>query len=117
MAKVKAKAKSKSKLKIRKDDDVIVISGRDKGKRGKVLRVLPAKKRVLVEGVAMARRHVKPSQTEPQGGIVEREATIHLSNVALVDPASELPTRAGYKVLEDGRKVRFARRSGEVIDV
>jgi large subunit ribosomal protein L24 len=113
----KVKAKSKTKLKVKKNDDVIVISGRDKGKRGKVLRVLPAKKRVLVEGVAVAKRHVRPTQGDPQGGIVEREATIHLSNVALVDPQSDKPTRVGYMVLEDGRKVRFARGSGEVIDV
>jgi large subunit ribosomal protein L24 len=105
------------KRKIRKDDEVIVLTGRDKGKRGSVLRVVTKTNRVLVEGVNVAKRHVKPTQTDPQGGIVEREAPIHISNVALIDPESDRPTRVGYKTLEDGRKVRFAARSGEVIDV
>ena len=105
------------KRKIRKDDEVIVLTGRDKGKRGAVLRIITKTDRVLVEGVNVTKRHVKPSQTDPQGGIVEREAPIHISNVALVDPASDRPTRVGYKNLEDGRKVRVAARSGEVIDV
>ena len=105
------------KRKIRKDDEVIVLTGRDKGKRGSVLRVVTRTDRVLVEGVNVTKRHVKPTQGDPQGGIVEREAPIHISNVALVDPESERPTRVRYKNLEDGRKVRVAARSGEVIDV
>ncbi len=105
------------KRKIRKDDEVIVLTGRDKGKRGAVLRVVTKTDRVLVEGVNVTKRHVKPTQAEPQGGIVEREAPIHISNVALIDPESDRPTRVRYKNLEDGRKVRVAARSGEVIDV
>ena len=105
------------KRKIRKDDEVIVLTGRDKGKRGAVLRVVTKTDRVLVEGVNVTKRHVKPTQGDPQGGIVEREAPIHISNVALIDPASDRPTRVRYKTLEDGRKVRASTRSGEVIDV
>ena len=105
------------KRKIRKDDEVIVLTGRDKGKRGAVLRIITKTDRVLVQGVNVAKRHVKPTQTEPQGGIVEREAPIHISNVALIDPESDRPTRVRYKNLVDGRKVRVAARSGEVIDV
>ena len=104
------------KRKIRKDDQVIVLTGRDKGKRGAILRVITKTERVLVEGVNMTKRHVKPTQADPQGGIVEREAPIHISNVALIDPESDRPTRARYQTLGDGRKVRVAARSGEVID-
>jgi len=103
------------KLKIKKGDGVVVISGRDKGKTGEVLRVLPAEERVVVQGVNVARRHTRPRMGEP-GGIVEKELAIHISNIAHVDPQSSRPTRIGYKYLDDGRKVRFARRSGEVID-
>ncbi len=105
------------KLKIKKDDEIIVISGRDKGRRGQVKKVLPKENRVVVDGVNVVKRHVTPSQTEPQGGIQEREAPIHISNVALIDPSENTHTRVGYRMLEDGRKVRFARRSGEVMDV
>ncbi len=105
------------KRKIRKDDEVVVLTGRDKGKRGSVLRVITKTDRVIVEGVNVVKRHVKPTQLDPQGGIVEKEAAIHISNVALIDPESNRATRVGYKVLEDGRKVRVAARSGEVIDV
>ena len=105
------------KRKIRKDDEVIVLTGRDKGKRGAVLRIITKTDRVLVEGVNVTKRHVKPTQGDPQGGIVEREAPIHISNVALIDPESDRPTRVRYKNLEDGRKVRVSARSGEVIDV
>ncbi|HJU18877.1 MAG TPA: 50S ribosomal protein L24 [Stellaceae bacterium] len=104
-----------AKLKIKKGDTVVVISGRDKGKEGEVLRVFPAETRAVVQGVNIARRHTKPRMGEP-GGIVEKELPIHLSNLAHVDPQSGKPTRVGYKFLDDGRKVRFARRSGEVID-
>ena len=105
------------KRKIRKDDEVIVLTGRDKGKRGAVLRIITKTDRVLVEGVNVTKRHIKPTQGDPQGGIVEREAPIHISNVALIDPESDRPTRVRYKNLQDGRKVRVAARSGEVIDV
>jgi large subunit ribosomal protein L24 len=103
------------KLKIKKGDNVVVISGRDKGRTGEVLRVLAAESRLIVQGVHLAKRHTRPRMGEP-GGIVEKELTIHISNVAHVDPQTRKPTRVGYKILEDRRKVRFARRSGEVID-
>ena len=104
-----------AKLKIKKGDNVVVISGRDKGKSGEVLRVYPAEARAIVQGVHIARRHSKPRMGDP-GGIVEKELTIHVSNLAHVDPQSGKPTRVGYKFLDDGRKVRFARRSGEMLD-
>jgi large subunit ribosomal protein L24 len=103
------------KLKIKKGDNVVVITGRDKGKRGEVLRVFPEDNRVIVQGVHVARRHTRQRLGEP-GGIVDKELTIHVSNVAHVDPQSRKPTRVGYRVLDGGRKVRVARRSGEVID-
>jgi len=103
------------KLKIKKDDNVVVISGRDKGKQGKVLRVFPAEERAVVQGIHIARRHSKPSMGDP-GGIVEKELKIHISNLAHIDPQTNKPTRVGYKFLDGGRKVRVARRSGEVID-
>ena len=104
-----------SKLKIRKGDRVKIIAGRSKGKIGDVLRVLPSEDRVVVAGVNVVKRHTKPGRTE-QGGIIEREAAIHVSNVALLDPKSDKPTKVGFKFLEDGRKVRIARASGETID-
>ena len=103
-----------NKLKIKKGDNVVVISGRDKGRSGEVLRVFPADRRVIVQGVHMARRHTKARMGDP-GGIVDKEATIHVSNIAHVDPESGKPTRIGYKIV-GGKKVRFARKSGEVID-
>jgi large subunit ribosomal protein L24 len=103
------------KMKIKKGDNVVVITGRDKGKAGEVLRVLPAERRLIVQGVHVARRHTKPRMGDP-GGIVDKELTIDVSNVAHIDPQSGKPTRVGYKTLDDGRKVRFARRSGEVLD-
>jgi large subunit ribosomal protein L24 len=103
-------------MKVRKGDDVIVLAGRDKGKKGSVLRVLQDEGRVVVQGVNVVKRHTRPSAAQP-GGIIEREAPIHISNVAHVDPADGKPTRVGFKLLDDGnRKVRFAKRSGEVID-
>ena len=105
-----------AKFKIRKGDSVVVRTGRDKGKRGDVLKVFPAESRVIVQGVNMVKRHTKPSQAGP-GGIVEKEAPIHMSNVAHVDPKDDKATRIGFRVLEDGRKVRFAKRSGEVVDL
>ena len=106
-----------AKRKIKKDDEVIVLTGRDKGKRGTVKQVNVKDNRLVVDGINMVKRHVRPSQTEPQGGIQEREAAIHISNVALIDPVENSHTRVGYRGLDDGRKVRFAKRSGEVIDV
>jgi large subunit ribosomal protein L24 len=104
-----------NKLKIRKGDRVKVIAGRSRGKIGDVLRVLAAEQRVVVSGVNVIKRHTKPGRTE-QGGIIEREAAIHVSNVALLDPTTDKPAKIGFKFLEDGRKVRFARGSGETID-
>jgi large subunit ribosomal protein L24 len=103
-----------NKLKIKKGDNVIVISGRDKGRSGEVLKVFPEDRRLIVQGVHMARRHTKPRMGDP-GGIVDKELTIHVSNVAHVDPQSGKATRIGYQVIGD-KKVRVARRSGEVID-
>jgi large subunit ribosomal protein L24 len=104
-----------NKLKIKKGDNVVVISGRDRGKQGEVLRVFPAESRLVVQGVHVAQRHTKQSMGNP-GGIVQKELTIHISNVAHIDPSSGKPTRVGYKTLETGRKVRVARRSGEMLD-
>ena len=104
-----------NKLKIRKGDRVKVIAGRSKGKVGDVLRVLAAEQRVVVSGVNVIKRHTKPSRADT-GGIIELEAAIHVSNVALMDPKEDKPTKIGFKFLEDGRKVRFARASGETID-
>ena len=106
----------KTKLKIKKGDNVVVIAGKDKGKSGEVLRVMPSEMRVLVQGVNMVKRHTKPAMGNP-GGIVEKEAALHVSNVAHLDPKDRKPTRVGFKTLDDGRKVRFAKRSGENIDV
>ncbi|HTW28605.1 MAG TPA: 50S ribosomal protein L24 [Acetobacteraceae bacterium] len=101
---------------IRKGDQVVVISGADKGRRGEVLRVFPQADRAVVQGVNMAKRHTKPRGLGQPGGIVEREATIHLSNLKLIDPKSDRPTKVGFRVLEDGRKVRVARATGQVIE-
>ena len=103
--------------KIKKGDYVVVIAGKDKGKKGNVLRVIPKEDRVVVEGVAVVKRHVRPSQVDPEGGIRTFEAPIHISNVAHLDPKDNVPTRVGFKTLKDGTKVRVARKSGEVIDV
>ena len=101
--------------KIKKGDKVVVLAGRDKGKAGEVIKVMPTEERALVRGVNMVQRHQKP-QGVNEGGIVSKEAPIHLSNLAVADKDGK-PTRVGFKTLEDGRKVRFAKRSGEVIDV
>ena len=103
-------------VKIRKGDRVIVTTGRDKGKKGEVLKVFPSESRALVSGVNVVKRHQRQTQTQ-QGGIVQKESTIHLSNLAHVDPKSGDASRVGFKFLKDGRKVRFAKKSGEVIDV
>ena len=102
--------------KIKKGDRVQVLAGRDKGKRGEVLRVAPTESRAFVQGVNMVKRHEKPQGMNQPGGIQEKEAPIHLSNLALIDPKSDKPTRVGFKTLEDGKKVRVAKASGEVID-
>ncbi|MDP9127556.1 MAG: 50S ribosomal protein L24 [Pseudomonadota bacterium] len=102
-------------MKIKKKDRVIVIAGKDKGKIGEVTSVMPKENRVTVAGINMIARHTRPSQTNPQGGIIRREASIHASNVAHIDPKDNKPTRVGSKIVKD-RKVRVARRSGEVID-
>ena len=101
---------------VRKGDTVIVVAGKERGKKGKVLRVLPEKGRVVVERINMIKKHQRPTQKIRQGGIIEREGAIHLSNVMLVDPGSNKPTRVGMKALSDGKKVRVARRSGEMLD-
>jgi len=104
-----------AKFKIKKGDKVVVITGSDRGKTGEVLRVLRSEMRVLVQGVNMMKRHTRQSPGEP-GGIIEKEAPVHISNVAHVDPRDDKPTRVGWKIVDAGRKVRFARRSGEVIE-
>ena len=103
------------KLRVKRGDQVMVRAGKDKGKSGEILRVLKLKDRVVVQGVNMVKKHQRPSQTSP-GGINEIEASIHISNVGLVDPKTQLPTRIGYRFTEDGTKVRYAKRSGDLVD-
>jgi large subunit ribosomal protein L24 len=103
-----------SAAKIKKGDRVIVLSGRDKGKQGEVIRVVPKENRAFVRGVNMVRKHQRQTQTE-QGGIISKEGPINLSSIAVEDPKDGKPTRVGFKTLGDGTKVRVARRSGEVI--
>jgi large subunit ribosomal protein L24 len=102
------------KLKIKKGDKVKVIAGKSKGKVGDVVKVLPAENRVIVSGVNLAKRHTKPSQTS-EGGIIQKELPIHVSNVSHIDPKTGEITKVGYKTLGDGKKVRFAKKSGEII--
>ncbi len=104
------------KFKIKRGDRVVVLAGRDKGKKGEVMRVLRQDRRVVVSGVNMIKRHTRPSTGDP-GGIIQREAPLHISNLALEDPKDGRPTRVGFRFLDDGRKVRYAKRSGEVIDL
>jgi large subunit ribosomal protein L24 len=104
-----------SAAKIKKGDQVIVLAGRDKGKKGEVFQVMPKDGRALVRGVNVVRRHQRQT-AQQEGGIISKEAAIHVSNLALVDPKDGKPTRVGFKRLDDGRKVRFAKRSGEVIE-
>jgi len=101
---------------MKKGDKVVVLTGKDKGKSGEVLSVIRSNRRAVVSGVNLVKRHTRQSQAE-QGGIIEKEASINMSNLALLDPKDGKATRVGYKTLEDGRKVRVAKRSGEVIDV
>ncbi|ASI34139.1 MULTISPECIES: 50S ribosomal protein L24 [Exiguobacterium] len=100
---------------VKKGDKVQVMTGKDKGKQGVILTAMPKKDRVIVEGVNMIKKHTKPSQLNPQGGIVEKEAPIHVSNVMLIDPKTGTPTRVGFTVV-DGKKVRIAKKSGEALD-
>lgn len=100
---------------VKKGDKVMVISGKDKGKTGVILAAFPKKQRVIVEGVNIVKKHAKPSPANPQGGILEIEAPIHVSNVMPLDPKTGEPTRVGYKFV-DGKKVRYAKKSGEILD-
>ncbi|HDR7979851.1 TPA: 50S ribosomal protein L24 [Bacillus cereus] len=100
---------------VKKGDKVQVITGKDKGKQGVILVALPKQNRVIVEGVNIVKKHSKPSQLNPQGGIITKEAPIHVSNVMILDPKTGEPTRVGFKV-EDGKKVRIAKKSGELLD-
>jgi len=102
------------KLKVKKGDKVKVITGKNKGKVGEIIKVFPAENRVIVSGVNLAKKHTKPSQTS-EGGIVQKELPIHVSNVSHIDPKTNEITKIGYKTLEDGKKVRFAKKSGEII--
>jgi large subunit ribosomal protein L24 len=101
--------------KIKKGDKVIVLTGRDRGRNGEVIRMFPSEDRALVRGINMIKRHQKQS-AQTEGGIISKEAPIHLSNLAVADPKDGKATRVGFKILEDGRKVRFAKRSGDLID-
>ena len=103
------------KMKVKKGDKVVVLTGKDKGAKGEILKVFPEESRVLVQGVNLVKKHRKPSATG-NGGIESIERPVHVSNVALMDPKTEKPTRVGFKVLKDGKKVRVARRSGETIE-
>ena len=105
-----------SAAKIKKGDKVVVLSGKDKGKHGEVTKSLPSVGKVVVGGINMMTRHKKPSQSDPQGGLERIEAPMHVSKVAIEDPKTGKPTRVGFKILEDGRKVRVAKRSGALID-
>ncbi len=104
-----------TKMKFKKGDKVIVRTGRSKGKTGEVLKIYPRRNRAIVQGVNLIKRHTRPTQNTT-GGIIEQESTIDVSNLSHIDPKDNQPTRVGYKHLDDGRKVRFARRSGEIID-
>lgn len=101
--------------KIKKGDKVVVLTGRDKGKTGEVVQVLPKEERAVVRGVNLVKRHQRQTATQ-EGGIISKEAPIHLSNLAVADPKDGKPTRVGFKIMDDGRKVRFAKRSGDLID-
>ena len=102
--------------KIKKGDKVVVLAGRDKGRSGEVLKVIPTEDRALVRGVNIVKRHQRQTQVNQESGIISKEAPIHLSNLALADPKDGKPTRVGFKILDDGRKVRVAKRSGDLID-
>jgi len=103
-------------LRIKKGDTVLVLSGKDKNKKGRILVVMPKKEKVIVEGVNIIKKHQKPSRKYPQGGIIEKEHPIHISKVLLICPKCDKPTRIGARFLEDGRKLRICKKCGEVID-
>ncbi len=105
---------ARAKMKLRKGDKVVVLTGKDKGRSGEIVKMLPSQYRAIVQGLNMVKRHTAPSQTGP-GGINPKEAPIHLSNLAIEDPKDGKPSRIGYKFLNDGSKVRYAKKSGEVI--
>lgn len=105
----------KAKMKIKKGDNVIVITGKDKGLKGQVIKAIPQESKVIVSGANMRKKHVKPNQLYPSGGIVSFEAPIHVSNVMISDPKLDMPSRVGYKLLADGKKVRFSKKTGEVL--
>ena len=107
--------KNESIKKFRRGDDVVVIAGKDKGKTGSILKTIPSTQRLVVQGVNIVKRHTRPTQTNP-GGVVEREGSIHVSNIAHLDPDDNKPTRVGFKILEGSKKVRVAKRSGEMLD-
>ena len=109
-------SKQAKKMHVKKGDNVIVITGKDKGKKGRVLAAYPKEGRILVEGVNLVKKHTRPSQANPEGGILTQEAPIQSSNVMLVDPKTGEATRVGHKLLDNGKKVRIAKKSGEVID-
>jgi len=103
-----------AKYKIKKGDEVIVLTGKDKGKKGEIIKMIPAKGRAVVQGINLVKRHTRQTQTE-EGGIKTKEASIHISNLALIDPKSGKATRAGYRIEKDGSRIRIAKASGEVI--
>jgi len=107
---------TKVSLRIKKGDTVLVLSGKDKNKKGRILVVMPKKEKVIVEGVNIIKKHQKPSRKYPQGGIIEKEHPIHISKVLLICPKCDKPTRIGARFLEDGRKLRICKKCGEVID-
>ena len=102
------------KLKVKKGDEVVVITGKNKGKKGKILSVFPKENKAIVSGINLVKKHTKPSQNS-EGGIIQKELPIHISNISLIDPKSGENTRVGFKILDDGSKIRIARKSGEII--
>ncbi|PLX85894.1 MAG: 50S ribosomal protein L24 [Desulfuromonas sp.] len=105
-----------AKMHVKKDDTVKVIAGKEKGKTGKVLRVFPAKGRVVVESLNVVKRHIRPSQLNPEGGIVEKEAALSISNVMLVCSSCDAPARTGIRILDDGKKARYCKKCNEIVD-
>ena len=101
--------------KVKKGDKVVVLTGRDKGRSGEVVQVMPKEEKAVVRGINLVKKHQKQTQNQ-EGGIISKEAAIHLSNIAIADPKDGQPTRVGFRILDDGRKVRFAKRSGDLID-
>jgi len=102
--------------KFRRGDKIIVITGKDKGKRGEIIKVITAKAKVIVSGINIAKKHMKPNKNMPSGGIINKEMPITISNLSHIDPKIDVPTKIGFKFLENGEKVRYAKKSGELID-